>query len=80
LKIDNSSANGQHDYPVFYKERNSDPYLAKEVSTIAECSLRHYRWGNNVYVIEQDAVGGTPALFNDFSHIVNFCCAFKKYQ
>jgi hypothetical protein len=76
LKIDNSSANGQ--YYDFFEERTSDPYLANEVSTIAECSLKHYRWGEDR--IGAFAVGGIPAFLREFPHIVNFCCAFKKYQ
>jgi hypothetical protein len=78
MKIDISSANGQSYFPVTDLNRNSDPYLANEVSTIAECSLRHYKWGENTY--GAPAGGGVPSFLKEFPHIVNLYRAFKKYQ
>jgi hypothetical protein len=83
LKIDNSSANGQYDYPDpdFDIQRKSDPYMGNEVSTIAECSLKHYRWAiGSAENFIGPSVGGTLAFLREFPHIVNVCCAFKKHQ
>jgi hypothetical protein len=72
LKIYNSSANGEQ-FPANDIGRKSDPYLANEVTTIAECSLRHYKWGKDTLMAP---VGGVEAFLREFPHIVSRCCAF----
>jgi hypothetical protein len=72
LKIYNSSANGEQ-LPAHDIGRISDPYLANEVSTIAQCSLRHYKWGEGLSVAP---VGGAEAFLREFPHIVSRCRAF----
>jgi hypothetical protein len=49
-------------------QQETDPYLPNVITSVKECSLRHYKWGKRYLV---SPVAGVEAFLREFPHIVN---------
>jgi hypothetical protein len=49
-------------------QEQTQPYLPNVITSVKQCSLRHYKWGKSYSAAP---VGGVVAFLREFPHLVN---------